>query len=66
MIQLKDFICGIHNCVTVVGKCIFDSSFPFALPLTKYNLEYCCINDNEKKVTNGYKEVFKTIRVFKK
>ena len=39
LIQLKFFIGGIHHCVTVVGKWIFDSDFTFALPLTKGNLD---------------------------
>ena len=37
-IQLK-ILDGVHNCVTVVGKCIFDSNFPIALPLTNDNLD---------------------------
>ena len=35
----------IHHCVTIFGKWVFGSIFIFALPLTKYNLRYCCIND---------------------
>ena len=46
LIQLKDFLGGIHHCVTVVGKWIFDSNFTFALPLKKDNLYHCCINEN--------------------
>ena len=49
LIQLKYFLGRIHHCVTVVGKFIFDSNFCFALLLTKDNLDYCCINMNEKK-----------------
>ena len=45
----KYSIDGIHHCITVFGKWIFDGNFPFALPLTKDNSDYCCINDNEKK-----------------
>ena len=48
-IHLKEFIGGIRHCVTVVGKCIFDSYFPFELPLTQEDLKYCCINDTEAK-----------------
>ena len=44
---------GVHHCVTVVGKCIFDSNFTFALLLTEDNLEYCCISGNETKGING-------------
>ena len=55
LIQLEYFLRGIHHCVTVVGKWVFDSNSPFALTLTKDNLDYCCINDNETKGTNSYK-----------
>ena len=44
LIQLKDFLGGIHHSVTAVGKWIFGSNFPFALPITKDNLDYCYIN----------------------
>ena len=66
LIQLKDYLDGIHHCVTVVGKWIFDSNFPFALPPTKANVDYCFINDNETKGMNGYKVVLKSIRFFTK
>ena len=66
LIQLKDFLGGIHHCVAVVGKWIFDSNFTFALPLTKENLEYCCINDNETEVMNDYKIVLGSIVFFTK
>ena len=56
----------IRHCVTVVGKWIFDSDLPFALPLTKDKLDYCCINDNKTKGMNGYKGILKAIRVFTK
>ena len=65
-IQLKYFLGGIHHCVAVVGKCIFDNNFHFALPLTKENLDDCLINDNEKKGMNGYKGVLKEIGFFTK
>ena len=39
LIQLKYFPGGIHHCVTVVGKWVFDSNFSFTLPLTKYNTD---------------------------
>ena len=35
LIQLKYHLDGIHHYITVVGKYIFDSSYIFALPLTK-------------------------------
>ena len=38
LIQLKYFPGGIHHYVTVVGKCIFDSNFTFALPLNQDGL----------------------------
>ena len=66
LIQLKGYLEGIHHCVTVVGKCIFEINFHFVLPLTKDNLDYCCINDNETKGMNGYKGVLKVIRFFTK
>ena len=46
LIQLKDYLDGVHHCVTFIGKWIFDSNFIFALPLKKENLDYCFINDN--------------------
>ena len=61
LIQLKHSLRGIHHCVTVVGEWIFDSHFPFALPLTTDNLNYCCINYNETKGMNRYKVVLKAI-----
>ena len=59
LIQLKYFIGRIHNCVRVVGKWNFDIKFPFALHITKDNLDYCFINDHETKVKNGYKGVLR-------
>ena len=49
LIQLKYFLGGVHHFITVVGKCIFDGNFPYALPLTKCELEYCFINNNKKR-----------------
>ena len=49
LIQLKYFLGGIHHCVTVVSKLVFDSNFPFVIPLTQDDLDYGFINDNEKK-----------------
>ena len=66
LIQLKHFLGGIHHCVTFVGKWIFDINFPFTLTLTEENLDYCWINDNEKKGMNGYKRLFKSIGFFPK
>ena len=43
------FLGGINHCVTVVGECMFDSNFPFWLPLTNNNWEHFCINDNGGK-----------------
>ena len=49
LIHLKFYHDGIQHYVTVVGKLIFDSNFPFELPLKKDNLDYYCVNDNETK-----------------
>ena len=65
LITLRDFLDGIHHCVIVVVKWVFDG-IVFAIPLTKDNLDYCCINDNETKGINCYKGVFKSIRFFTK
>ena len=63
MIQLKYYPYGIHYCVTVVDKWIFES-ISFALPFTKENFDYCCNNDNEKNGVNGYKVALEVIRFF--
>ena len=52
LIQMKYFLGGIHHCVPVVGKWIFDGNFPFAIPLDKDHLKYFYINDNETKLMN--------------
>ena len=62
VIHLKDFLGGIQHFVTVVGKWIFDSNFNFALPLTSNELCYCCTTDNETKLMNGNKVVWKSNR----
>ena len=64
LIQFKYLIGGIQHCVTVVSKWVFDSNFPFALPLTCVDMDYCFTNDNETKVINGYKVLLKAIRFF--
>ena len=46
--QIKYFLGGIQHCVTVVRRCVFESNFPFALTITRDNLDYCFNNDNEK------------------
>ena len=66
LIQLKYYIDGVHHCATVFGKSIFGSNFPFALPLAKDSLGYCCINVNETKKMDGYKGVLKSIGFFTK
>ena len=63
LIQLKYFLGGMHHCVIVLGKWIFDSNVYFVLPLTIENLKYCCINDDEPKGINVYKVVLKAIRL---
>ena len=60
-IPLKYYLDGIYHCVTVVSKWIFDSNFPFSLPLKKYNMEYCFINDKKTNVMNVYKGLLKVI-----
>ena len=57
LIHLKDFIGGIHYCVTVFGTWIFDSNISFALSLTQYKLGYCFINVNEKKLMDDSKKL---------
>ena len=66
LIQLKNYLDGIHHRVTVVGNCISDSNFTFAIPLTKDNFWYYCINENERKLLKGYKGVLKAIMFFTK
>ena len=61
-IKLKYFLGWIHHCVLVVGMWIFDSNVPFELPITKENLYYCCIRDNDTKLLIFYKGVSKAIR----
>ena len=63
LIQLKYFLRGIQHCLTVVSKWIFDSNVPFALPLTRDNLDYFCTNNNKTKVMNDYKEVLKPTKI---
>ena len=59
LIHLKYYLGGIHHCVSVIGKWIFDSNLPFALTPTKENFDYCFINDNKIKSMNVYKGVLK-------
>ena len=47
LIQLKYFLGGIYNFVTVFGKWIFDSNFPSSLPLTKESMDYYFMNDTD-------------------
>ena len=64
LIQLTEFLCGLQLCVISVGKWLFDSNVPFLLPLTYDELDYYCTNDEETKLLNGYKLLFKSIRFF--
>ena len=64
LIHLKNYLGGINHCVTVVGKCIFDSNFTLPFPITRDDLDYCCINYNETKIINGYQVVLKSIMFF--
>ena len=45
LIQLKEFLGGIQDFVTVVGKWVFDSGITFAFTLTIEELYYCSTND---------------------
>ena len=63
--QLKDFTCGIHHFVTFVGKWFSESNLFFALTITQDNMYYSCINDNERWVINGYKEVLKAVLFYR-
>ena len=57
LIQLKYFLVGIHNCVSVVGKWILDSNFTSSLPFAKDHLDYCLImitKQNKILVTKEY------------
>ena len=53
-IQLKDSLCGIQPCVTVIGNGISDSNITFAPHLNCDELDYYCTNDNETKIPNGH------------
>ena len=61
LFPLKDSLGGIQKNVTVVGKWVFDSNIPFALLLTSYNMDYCCNDNHQTKLMNGYKRLFKAI-----
>ena len=50
VIQLKYYLDGIQHCTTIVDKWIFDRIFPFAPPLTKEILDYCCNTYDEKRI----------------
>ena len=39
------------HCITVCGKCIFDSNLESALPLTKASLNYMCSGNNTYDIT---------------
>ena len=39
------------HCITVCGKCIFDSNLEFALPLTKASLNYICSGNDPDEIT---------------
>jgi hypothetical protein len=36
-----------QHAVTIVGKMVFDSNVPRALPLTKATMDYCCSSDDQ-------------------
>ena len=40
-----------YHCITVYGKCIFDSNLEFALSLTKALLNYICFSNDTYEIT---------------
>ena len=50
---------GIQHAVTIVGKLLFDSNCPYALPFSKESLDYCCSTDEKagyfSKIFRGYR-----------
>ena len=51
MCLLLDTAHRIDHCITVCGKWIFDSNLEFALPLTKYWLNYIWTGNNTDEIT---------------
>ena len=64
LIQLKQSLGGSQNCVTIVGKWMFDSNIPFAPSLNRDKMDHFCTNYNETKGINFYKVVLKDVRFF--
>ena len=65
LFNLTYFLGGIQNCVSVVGNCILNSNIPFEIPVTHDDMKYFYTNDDETKVINCYKSVFKNIGFLK-
>ena len=51
MCLLLDTAHRTYHCITVCGKCIFDSNLEFALPLTKALLNYICSGNDTDEIT---------------
>ena len=46
------------------GKWIFDSNINFLLILSREDQDYCCTNDNQTELFNGYEGVLKSTGFF--
>ena len=57
---LLDMAYRTDHCITVCGKCIFDSNLESALPLTKASLNYICSGNDTDEIT--FVGVFHAIR----
>ena len=59
VVSLEDMEGGTHHAVTIVGRLIFDSNCPRALPLTRRSLDYCCstttVDGKFKRVHRGFR-----------
>ena len=51
MCLLLDTAHRTDHCITVCGKCIFDSNLEFALPLTSAWLNYICSGIDTDEIT---------------
>ena len=51
MCLLLDMTHRTDYCITFCGKWIFDSNLEFALPLTKYSLNYICSGNDTDEIT---------------
>ena len=60
MCLLLDTASRADHCITVCGKCIFDSNLKLALPLTRAWLNYICSGNDTDKI--GFIAVLHEIR----